>query len=78
MASFICIHDTHQLSVEVKPGEYERIAFEDVTAVTVVELEKAPYRRFPLRWVVNEYLKELLYIMKGCLKRLGQTRNTFK
>jgi hypothetical protein len=28
---------THELRLEVKPGEYERIAFEDVTAVKVVE-----------------------------------------
>jgi YolD-like protein len=27
---------THELRLEVKPGEYERIAFEDVTAVKVV------------------------------------------
>jgi hypothetical protein len=28
---------THQLRVEVKPGEYERVAFEDVTGVVVVD-----------------------------------------
>ncbi|MBV7509688.1 YolD-like family protein [Bacillus sp. sid0103] len=28
---------THELRVEVKPGEYERVAFEDVCAVTVVD-----------------------------------------
>ncbi|WP_374103899.1 YolD-like family protein [Bacillus sp. ISL-7] len=28
---------THQLRVEVKPGEYERVAFEDVCGVTVVD-----------------------------------------
>ncbi|SMQ80669.1 YolD-like protein [Bacillus sp. OV166] len=28
---------THRLRVEVKPGEFERIAFEDVVGVTVVD-----------------------------------------
>jgi hypothetical protein len=28
---------THELRLEVKPGEYERIAFEDVCGVTVVD-----------------------------------------
>jgi hypothetical protein len=28
---------THELRVEVKPGEYERVAFEDVCAVVVVD-----------------------------------------
>ena len=28
---------THELRLEVKPGEYERAAFEDVCAVTVVD-----------------------------------------
>lgn len=28
---------THELRIEVKPGEYERVAFEDVCAVTVVD-----------------------------------------
>jgi hypothetical protein len=28
---------THELRIEVKPGEYERVAFEDVTGVVVVD-----------------------------------------
>ncbi|MEH7505125.1 YolD-like family protein [Neobacillus drentensis] len=28
---------THELRVEVKPGEYERVAFENVTGVVVVD-----------------------------------------
>jgi hypothetical protein len=28
---------THQLRIEVNPGEYERVAFGDVTGVTVVD-----------------------------------------
>ncbi|MEH7374915.1 YolD-like family protein [Neobacillus drentensis] len=28
---------THQLRIEVKPGEYERVAFEDVVGVVVVD-----------------------------------------
>lgn len=28
---------THQLRIEVKPGEFERVAFEDVVGVVIVE-----------------------------------------
>ncbi|MEH7308064.1 YolD-like family protein [Neobacillus drentensis] len=28
---------THQLRIEVKPGEYERVAFEDVVGVTILD-----------------------------------------
>ena len=40
---------THELRLEVKPGEYERIVFEDVTAVKVVNQEETPNGQFSSR-----------------------------